>query len=805
MKMKVFLILIWLTFFLVTKLAYTDTPIMGFISQDTTWTKANSPYITIGNVVVKGGATLTIEPGVTIKFGPKHSLTINGLLVARGTVVQTINFVPKESEKPIFWKGVVFENGGVSAEIDEAGNYLDGSILEYCVVKGAESAVEANYVSPYIDHCVIRGNGSGISISYDKFRVKSGLSRSSTAIPEYFRQELQGKGVFLSQDATASVDATLENTWCITDNGKKSTVSFVSGKGRIFYPYRESIAIRNSSIENCTNSGVVINRGGSVFLVGNTIKENGPGVHISRCHTVTFSGNSITGNQRLGVYFSEGTNIAITNNEISGNTISSPRAPRYGGGIHIETSTNIAITNNTISSNSGGIYLAGVTHVVIKDNLISGNAVGRAGAGLFLEYGKVDVAISGNRIIGNVANVAKSRGFGSLISGGGGGLYIGGGRGDIRIHDNTFAENVSYNNGGGILVVGSHDNKGFVMISHNTFAENVAYNGGALYNVADTGSSDLTIIHNNIFTGNTAQNDGGGIYTSVRYSSSEYWFRSRTVVSTNTFAGNSAENNGGGIIVRFGRTRDIRRKRIGVQIIHNSFEENSGRGAALYYKFSRPFYLPPNVYYHEVIKGNFVANNTGDSAVYIYGNPSFARNAIVDNNTTYDLEYRVSKDSKIGLIDLDATGNYWGEASEAEIRLRVHDFFQDNKLAVANIDPVLTNRPSIKEPYLEVLAPSSLIGIVKVGDYADWKATIFNMGNGPLDVSNVALRDGDPNFKVLSLDLPQQISPGCNLEVTVRFTPSSDEGDREDYLCITSNDPTAPEVSVHVKGNRNIR
>src|SRR3990172_10271824 len=51
----------------VVKNSIADTSVSGYITSDTTWTKANSPYVA-GNVIVNSGVTLTIEQGVTVKF-----------------------------------------------------------------------------------------------------------------------------------------------------------------------------------------------------------------------------------------------------------------------------------------------------------------------------------------------------------------------------------------------------------------------------------------------------------------------------------------------------------------------------------------------------------------------------------------------------------------------------------------------------------------------------------------------------------------------------------------------------------------
>ena len=80
---SILLLLFFFTFF--TTNAHAATFVSGTISNDTTWTAANSPYVLTGNVTVNTGYTLTIEPGVVVK--PKQTntgLIINGTLNATG-------------------------------------------------------------------------------------------------------------------------------------------------------------------------------------------------------------------------------------------------------------------------------------------------------------------------------------------------------------------------------------------------------------------------------------------------------------------------------------------------------------------------------------------------------------------------------------------------------------------------------------------------------------------------------------------------------------------------------------------------
>ncbi len=64
----------------------------GGIFADTTWDLAGSPYIVTSNVIVYPNVTLTISPGVTVKFNLGLNMEVRGHLIAIGTNNDSIFF-----------------------------------------------------------------------------------------------------------------------------------------------------------------------------------------------------------------------------------------------------------------------------------------------------------------------------------------------------------------------------------------------------------------------------------------------------------------------------------------------------------------------------------------------------------------------------------------------------------------------------------------------------------------------------------------------------------------------------------------
>jgi hypothetical protein len=100
--------------------AATHLPTTTYTSN-TTWTVANSPYVLDGNVTVAAGATLTIDPGVIVKFnGTLRELRVNGTLAAVGTSGSHIVFTSYQDDSA---GGDTNEDGAATA--GAAGQWTD--------------------------------------------------------------------------------------------------------------------------------------------------------------------------------------------------------------------------------------------------------------------------------------------------------------------------------------------------------------------------------------------------------------------------------------------------------------------------------------------------------------------------------------------------------------------------------------------------------------------------------------------------------------------------------------------------------
>ena len=135
------------------------------ITADTVWTLDGSPYVVTNNLIVQGTdgddnvTTLTIEPGVEVRFNAASRFTIGGTsgdpgaLVAQGTPVSPIRFTANSlTPQSGYWYGLTIENTA-----DDATTILQHCIVEYTGY-GSYDAIRVNNSSPTIVGCELLNN-----------------------------------------------------------------------------------------------------------------------------------------------------------------------------------------------------------------------------------------------------------------------------------------------------------------------------------------------------------------------------------------------------------------------------------------------------------------------------------------------------------------------------------------------------------------------------------------------------------------------------------------------------------------------
>lgn len=137
----------------------------GTVAENRTWKFAESPYVVQGDIRIRGGAVLTVEPGVEIKFTQRDSLPdsqgsamteliVQGGLMAVGTENRRIVFTSAESfPKRANWGGIKF-----------IGTNQAENLLRYSTVMFADEGVKSEGSTPSVEHTEFGLCGVGLNI-----------------------------------------------------------------------------------------------------------------------------------------------------------------------------------------------------------------------------------------------------------------------------------------------------------------------------------------------------------------------------------------------------------------------------------------------------------------------------------------------------------------------------------------------------------------------------------------------------------------------------------------------------------------
>jgi len=243
-------------------LAASATYVEGNIDQDTVWTLVDSPFVVINDVVVKPYGTLTIEPGVEVRFGGNFSLIVEGTLTAIGTQENKITFTSNKHEpEGGDWNAIRFMNR------------TQLSTMMYCIVKYATNGLTIQNGYVRIENSEISENEVGISITGDnQVTLQNNILRAN------------GDGVFLTGNSASGIN------------------------------------MRQNLVLLSTKSGIELNADNytNTVIWNNTISSNNYGFLVSGGTETRITNNSISYNS-IGIFYEGGKDHEAHFNDIYGN------------------------------------------------------------------------------------------------------------------------------------------------------------------------------------------------------------------------------------------------------------------------------------------------------------------------------------------------------------------------------------------------------------------------------------------------------------------------------------------------------
>lgn len=217
----------------------------GVITTDTTWSASGSPYLVTDHITVRGGVTLTIEPGVAVQFGEKLGLYVQGRLHAVGTVQNMITFTGSSSE-PAWWRGI---------QITDAGS----AVIEWCQVAyaGYWDSVGVSKTGSgelILKHSTVRGHAG------DGLRLAAGYS-NFVSQENAFQDNTTGVrlGIGASFDDSSST---------FTGNGRDVHVAGGTVSGQAVWGLKPEYSLYVAEILSVAENGLLVIRPGTVVKFG---------------------------------------------------------------------------------------------------------------------------------------------------------------------------------------------------------------------------------------------------------------------------------------------------------------------------------------------------------------------------------------------------------------------------------------------------------------------------------------------------------------------------------------------------------
>lgn len=170
------------------------------ITADTTWRAADAPIDVTGYVTVERGATLTIEPGVEVRFAHGAGMTVAGHLEAVGAPTAPITLTGALAA-PGSWQGLVFYGGN---EFQATGT-LRHATVEYGGFGSAGGNIYVNRGQVTISDSTLRRSGGAGLVLWSR--------AAGTTVTRSRIVENAGYGLFTPEGVARQAVLATNNWW----------------------------------------------------------------------------------------------------------------------------------------------------------------------------------------------------------------------------------------------------------------------------------------------------------------------------------------------------------------------------------------------------------------------------------------------------------------------------------------------------------------------------------------------------------------------------------------------------------------
>ncbi len=429
----------------------------------------------------------------------------------------------------------------------------------------------------------------------------------------------------------------------ITIDGGEGVTIDAQKNSRIFSLVLENdtVALAGLTLVN----GLTTDHGGAVFVAGQAsftdvvVKDSvaercGGAVYVDSYASATFTNTTFDNNVALrgaGVYVISGGYAEFVDATITNNVAENGAAVYLAGQASFVRGE---ISGNEATSYGGGVYVLDTGKATFEDVVISDNTAHVYGGGVML-YGPADFV--GGEISGNKAD-----------------LY-GGGVSMFKYAAATFdGVSISENSadlGGGVYVA---KNAAATFSGEASVDANMATTGAGLYLLGNANVADTSI------SGNTATENGGGVYVSSTSTKSTFtnatiannsaengagaYLAGKATFSGGKISGNAATTNGAGLYVLKGGKATL--------IDDVLVAENTAS------KFGAGLYLAGNAVVDVATFDGNTAKRGGGVYVESTGNADFTDATIANNKAENGAGLYVQKPTKAKFVGGEISGNY---------------------------------------------------------------------------------------------------------------------------------------------------